>query len=251
MRLIVALIAITCAASPGLAAELVNSPWFIQETPVPTEILTVRPGDVIARSPLLPLGMATLDQDAIDAAKSEVLAPAGTEFYRLNEGLFYAPADTFPGVVYCSVAELRQFKEFLGPIRGSRLCLYDREEDRQFDGAFWKSCGLPGLPAVRGLVPKKKLPLKPLSYTVLDANRLVNPPAIALFYARRNLGGGFRFEHSGKPQGVENLDDKLPDSGELAGVRFTVLSYADGAIKVRVDQTMPKGLFGLHTGEAC
>lgn len=250
MRRLVALAGMMCAASPGLAREEVNSPWFIQEIPVPTDVQTVRPGDFITRSPLLPLGIATLDQDAVSAVDDQALAPAGTQLYRLNEGWNYVPADKFPGVIYCTVAEVRQFKQFLGPTSGARLCLFDAQEDRQFDGWFWKACGTGPVPAVRGSVPKKKSPLQRLTYTVLDVKSMADPPFLGLRYVSRNLGGGFRFELTGLEK-AENVDDDLPDTGEVAGIRFTVLSFTNGALNVRIDQTMPAGVFGFRTATVC
>lgn len=246
-------VALSAAQSADHDPRYINLAWVVVPTATSTTIVDARPGDILLRQRLIPLGYATLAQDALDEKTGNLVAPASTPLLRLQATL---------GVVYCVAADPKP-TALARAKPGSpylRACFRDADADGRFDeSAEYDGKVLP-LPSVSGRLPKRMHPLtRPVGYVMqplqsyspdmfvgirLDgASLLSGMPVFKDIYGHDDEIDGFNRAWPRKDDGTGAISKT--GTVLLDGARITVLENNGSTLKVRVDTPIPAGVFSV------
>ena len=234
-------------ASPAVAAEdprQVYAVWQVQPAADAPAERTVAKDAPVIRQELLPVALDALSDDARDAAGKLLLAK-GQLLFRLHAttGTVDCVLDTAPRGTVARFIDAAT----------ARLCLRDGDGDGRFESYFTYSGKVAGLPSVNGKIPKTPHPLPLVAYTAHDVHEAAGLFYVGIDYAgHAPLSGKPRFlfvygrtggEHGSLGQAWSGKT--FPDSVQLNGAALTILSEGTDGLRIRVDQPLPAGQFGV------
>ncbi len=228
-------------ATAGAQSREIETVWNILPVDAQPGPVTVASGTMVWTQALAPEGLVVLAQDAALSGKGKIVLQSGARLIKARAGV----------PVYCDVDAHKAgaAESFLMGTMGERTaCLIDADRDGRFDGYFTNKVQFEGFPIARGKYPNKPDAIVPVAYRETDAASLSNEYRVGIEYrGDANLAGAhlFRVAFSG-PKDKSALSDwvsvpgkGLPQSREVLGARFTVLSEDGPQVQVRIERTMP------------
>ncbi len=237
--------------------------WVVEPATIDREKFTVRKGDFVQKTRLLPVGLAEADEDIRLPNGGQLISGKGDQLLQLAGGGVYGIKPT-SATVYCQAkAEVRTSKGLIGSSKyESRFCLIDFERDGSFDGAF-PVIGCPYEIPLLGLKAPKQGALQHLDgsrYRTVPVAGTRNAPSVGIVYSGiAPLDGDPRFFTafgSGTP--IPLFGEKHTKAGDVSGQRvsfggaaFTILNKSEKSIEVRNDRPIPSQPFVIVRNGAC
>lgn len=248
------IVAMSTARAADRDPREVTLAWIVAPQTTSAATIIAKPGDVVLKQPLVPLGYATLISDAVDAKTGNLVAPAGTPLLQLR---------ATSGATFCVAANPKR-TALARAKPGSpylRACFQDVDADGRFESSAEYDGKPLTLPSVSGRFPKHR-------------HALVSPAAYkkaSLQDYQSDLFVGVRFDGFSKLSGepvfkdvfgrgdeTDSLNRAWPRSadgtGSLAktgivlinGARINVLENDGATLKLRIENSIPTGAFGVQ-----
>lgn len=239
MRLAGLILLLLGAAAPAAAENRgLTSMWTIEEAPPPAATLEVAREDYVLKQRLLPTGLVELT--AAPGTGGPEGFQAGSQLIEIRAG---------EALVFCDPAIRPQ--KLIGH---AQYCFVDADRDGRLEGAFLTSSVTKGILTLQGNRPKSPKGIAPLAYRRIDPAQFSLPLFVGLQYrGSANIGSDHVFEiRYGGPDQTDTITrrivykkENVPGAMDFMGGRFTILSAAEGKIRVHVDRAMPTQPFAV------
>lgn len=228
--------------------------WTVVPSDAAGSKIRAKPGDIVLRQRLLPVGYAALADDAFDLKTGNLVAAKGTPMLRMQ---------SVQGVVYCAAADPKR----AGLARAKpgspylRACFRDDQGDGSFESSAEYDGELLPLPSVSGRLPKT---MHALTRSVAYAELPLQGYALPLFLGIRfdgfsGLSGAPVFEdvfgHDDETHSLARAWPRADDGrGALAktgivlidGARIAVVENDGATLTLRIVDPVPAGPFGVR-----
>ena len=246
-------VTLSAARSAGPDPRYVNLAWVVVPAAASATIIDAKPGDILLRQRLIPLGYAALAQDALDQKTGNLVAPASTSLLRLQAAV---------GVVYCVAADPKH-TALARAKPGSpylRACFRDADADGRFDESAEYDGKVLALPSISGRLPKRMHPLAtPVGYVSQSLQSYSSASFVGIRLEGTSLLSGMPvfkdvYGHDDEIDGVNRAWPRQTDgTGPISktgtvlldGARITVLENNGSTLKVRIDKPIPAGVFNV------
>lgn len=158
------------AGREGRSDRFYVSLWWVQPSRETLGRKTVREGDYVLRTRLLPSSLIRLTADAVDE-RGRLLVPAGSQLFGLS---------TAGPPIWCALARRSSGGRVAGAVLGglvgrrapSQLCLIDLDRDGRLDAHFSANSPVRGVPNFSGNRPRNPARLAPAAFERLDLDRM-------------------------------------------------------------------------------
>ena len=221
--------------------------WWIAPGTQPLGRRTVREGDYVVRSRLLPPSLIRLTGDAVAARGNRVVVPAGTQLFGLS---------TSGPPIWCVLERRSSGGTVAGSVLGglvgrrapSQLCLVDLDRDGRLDSFFSANSPVRGVPNFSGNRPRNPAGLAPTAFERLDPERMETEYFVGIRYGgvatlRSNPYFTISFG-DGERQG--HLTSSVsPQNGTVTalGASFQIVSRNGETLEIDVRRNMPRQPF--------
>jgi len=221
--------------------------WWLQPSAEPLGRKTVRDGDYVMRTRLLPPSLIRLNADAVAERGSRVVVPAGSQLFGLS---------TSGAPIWCALARRSTGASVSGALLGglvgrrapSQLCLVDLDRDGRLDAFFSPNSPIGGVPNFSGHRPRNPDRLAPAGFEELQPEQVEADYFVGIRYEGLSMIGAHpTFSISfGNERNREQLTDLIgPRDGvvEALGGEFAIVGREGETLEVDIRRTLPRRPF--------
>ncbi|HEX8364067.1 MAG TPA: hypothetical protein VF603_02150 [Allosphingosinicella sp.] len=221
--------------------------WWVQPSHEALGRKTVREGDYVLRTRLLPSSLIRLTGDAVAAEGGRVILPAGSQLFSLS---------TAGPPIWCALERRSSGGRVTGAVLGglvgrrapSQLCLIDLDRDGRLDAHFSANSPVRGVPNFSGNRPRNPAGLAPTAFEQLDPERMETEYFVGIRYGgvatlRSNPYFTISFG-DGERQG--HLTSSVsPQDGVVTalGASFEIVSRNGETLEIDVRRNIPRQPF--------
>ncbi|MFS2110862.1 hypothetical protein ACCC88_14315 [Sphingomonas sp. Sphisp140] len=238
-------------------AALVGSPsyhslWFVEPSLATAEI-SVKRGEWVIKTRLLPPGLIELSEEVLDTEKGVVIARKGDQLFKAMPGKLRKPTPEADLGVYCTFHP-QDVPAGLFGLLGSRhvsyRCFVDSDRDGRLDGMAPGACTSRAFPIIEAKVPDNPVPIRGGAYRKLSPIEIKEGPMVGIMF------DGIR--GSGLPSLQLHFGDGTPvpvfgsvaSNGEkgqrrIFGAKISTIDGNDDAARLRIDQGIPLQPFAM------
>ncbi|MEA3015830.1 MAG: hypothetical protein QOI38_552 [Sphingomonadales bacterium] len=221
--------------------------WWVQPSREPLGRKTVRDGDYVIRTRLLPPSLIRLNADAVAEQGGRVLLPAGSQLFGLS---------TSGPPIWCAVARRSTGGRVPGAVLGalvgrrapSQLCLVDLDRDGRLDAFFSANSPVRGVPNFSGNRPRNPARLAPVAFAELDPEQMETQYFVGIRY--EGVATLRSSPHFSVSYGDEDTRGHLtravsPQNGVVAelGAEFEIVRRDGETLEVEIRRNMPRQPF--------
>ncbi len=221
--------------------------WWAQPSSEPLGRKTVRDGDYVMRTRLLPPSLIRLSADAVVARGARTVLPAGTQLFGLS---------TSGPPIWCALPRRSTGGSVGGSLLGglvgrraaSQLCLADLDRDGRLDAFFSANSPVGGVPNFSGYRPRTPNPLTPAPFERLEPEQIEADYYVGIRYEGLSMvGANPTFSISfGNERNRERLTETITGRDgivEALGGEFAILGREGDALAVDIRRTLPRRPF--------
>jgi hypothetical protein len=221
--------------------------WWVQPSREPLGRKTVRDGDYVMRTRLLPPSLIRLSADAVAARGARVVLPAGTQLFGLSTG---GPP------IWCALPRRSTGGSVGGSLLGglvgrrapSQLCLIDLDRDGRLDAFFSANSPVGGVPNFSGNRPRNPNPLAPAPFEQLEPEQIETDYFVGIRYeGLSTLGANPTFSISfGHERNRASLTETVSPQGgvvDALGGEFAIVRRDGETLEVDIRRNLPRRPF--------
>jgi hypothetical protein len=221
--------------------------WWVQPSREPLGRKTVRDGDYVLRTRLLPSSLIRLHADAVAAESGRVLLPAGSQLFGLS---------TSGPPIWCALARRSSGGTVAGSVLGglvgrrapSQLCLIDLDQDGRLDAFFSANSPVRGVPNFSGNRPRNPAPLAPAAFERLDPEQMETQYFVGIRYegvATLRSGPHFSISFGDEDTRGHLTSGVSPQNGVVTalGAEFEIVRRDGETLEVEIRRNMPRQPF--------
>lgn len=221
--------------------------WWVQPSREPLGRKTVRDGDYVLRTRLLPPSLIRLDADAVAEEGRRVLLPAGSQLFGLS---------TSGPPIWCALARRSSGGRVPGAVLGglvgrrapSQLCLIDLDRDGRLDAFFSANSPVRGVPNFSGYRPRNPAPLAPAAFAPLDPEQMETQYFVGIRYegvATLRSSPHFSVSYGDEDTRGHLTRSLSPENGVVTelGAEFEIVRRDGETIEVEIRRNMPRQPF--------
>ena len=221
--------------------------WWVQPSEEPLGRKTVRDGDYVMRTRLLPPSLILLSADAVAARGARIVLPAGSQLFGLSTG---GPP------IWCALPRRSTGASVGGSLLGglvgrrapSQLCLVDLDRDGRLDAFFSASSPVGGVPNFSGNRPRNPNPLAPTAFERLEPEQIETDYYVGIRYGglstlRANPYFSISFGHE---RNRTSLTETVSPQGgvvDALGGEFAIVRRDGETLEVDIRRNLPRRPF--------
>jgi hypothetical protein len=221
--------------------------WWVQPSREPLGPKTVREGDYVIRTRLLPPSLIRLDADAVAEQGGRVLLPAGSQLFGLS---------TSGPPIWCALARRSTGGRVPGAVLGalvgrrapSQLCLIDLDRDGRLDAYFSANSPVRGVPNFSGNRPRNPARLAPAAFERLDPEQMETEYFVGIRYegvATLRSSPHFSVSYGDEDSRGHLTRAVSPQNGVVTelGAEFEIVRRDGETLEVEIRRNMPRQPF--------
>ncbi|HEX8653943.1 MAG TPA: hypothetical protein VF693_01805 [Allosphingosinicella sp.] len=221
--------------------------WWVQPSRESLGRKTVRDGDYVLRSRLLPPSLIRLTADAVAERGGRVLLPAGSQLFGLS---------TSGPPIWCALARRSGGGRVAGGVLGglvgggapSQLCLIDLDRDGRLDAHFAANSPVRGVPNFSGNRPRNPARLAPAAFERLDPEQMETEYFVGIRYegvATLRSGPHFSVSYGDEDTRGHLSRGVSPQSNVVTelGAEFEIVRRDGETLEVEIRRNMPRQPF--------
>ena len=221
--------------------------WWVQPSSEALGRRSVRDGEYVLRTRLLPPSLVRLSADAASERGGRVVLPAGTQLFGLS---------TSGPPIWCALARRSTGGSVRGAVLGglvgrrapSQTCLIDLDKDGRLDAFFSPNSPIGGVPNFSGYRPRNPDRLAPTAFEELQTEQIETEYFVGIRYEGLSMvGANPAFSISfGNERNRERLTETITPRGgvvEALGGEFAIAGREGETLEVDIRRTLPRRPF--------